>query len=128
MASAGIAGSWPRSVPCQLALKLGERPTENPPGQFHINLVFINRGFASCRLHGSPDVELIGPADPSLGSLYAIPRQVAKSEIVTLPIGRSAHAVLTWLSPSGGRKWNPGYVRVAVPTAGGGSFPMAMPW
>jgi hypothetical protein len=113
---------------CPLSLELGRR-SGTSPGQFHLDLVFVNRGDARCRLAGWPEVELIGPADPTFGSIYTLPRQSGHREAVTLPAGGSAHATLTWLPPSDHLpRWVPGYVRVVVPTASGPSAPMAVAW
>lgn len=113
---------------CALSLELGRR-SGTSPGQFHLDLVFVNRGDAGCRLAGWPDVELIGPDDPTFGSIYVLPRQSGRREAVTLPAGESAHATLTWLPPSDHlRRWVPGYLRVVVPTASGPSVPMAVAW
>jgi hypothetical protein len=112
-------------------LKFGGR-SEGPPGQFHLNLVFVNSDNltnTSCRVSGFPDVELIGPVYPMYGSIYVLPDQAGRSERVTLRPGQSAHAVLTWL-PASSRsdRWVPGYVRAVVPTNRGPSFAMALPW
>jgi hypothetical protein len=113
---------------CPLSLELGRR-SGTSPGQFHLDLVFVNRGDARCRLAGWPEVELIGPADPTFGSIYTLPRQSGHREAVTLPAGGSAHATLPWLPPSDHLpRWVPGYVRVVVPTASGPSAPMAVAW
>jgi Protein of unknown function (DUF4232) len=113
---------------CALSLELGRR-SGTSPGQFHLDLVFVNRGEARCRLAGWPDVELIGPNDPTFGSIYDLPRQSGRRETVTLPAGESAHATLTWLPPADHvTRWVPGYVRVVVPTANGPSGPMAVAW
>lgn len=109
--------------PCPLRLELG-RPTQSPPGQFHADLVLVADG-ERCRLSGSPEVELIGPADATFGSLYELPAQPLHRPAVTLQSGRSAHAVLTWLR---GGTWTPGYVRVVVRTNDTPGLPMAIPW
>ncbi len=121
---AGVVGSSGSAtpIPCNLTLKLGARSASS--GQFHANLVLANR-FTTCRLHGFPNVELIGPVDPTFGSIYVLPRQAGDSRRVTLRPGQRAHAVLTWLK---GGRWTPGYVRVVVPTSSGASVPMAVPW
>jgi hypothetical protein len=116
-------------VPCLLDLKYGSR-SEDPPGQFHLRLVFVNDVTnTACRLSGFPQVELIGPVYPMYGSIYMLPAEAGRPQSVTLRPGQSAHAVLTWLpasSPSD--RWVPGYVRVVVPTNRGPSFAMALPW
>ena len=118
-------------VPCDLKLKYGSR-SESPPGQFHLNLVFVNNDTVTktaCRLSGFPDVELIGPAFPTFGSIYALPRQARRATSVTLRVGQSAHAALTWLPSSRRRdRWVPGYVRVVVRTDRGPSLALALPW
>jgi hypothetical protein len=85
-----------------------------------VNLVFRNAGSTACRVSGFPDVELIGPKDPTFGSIYFVPDQAGRSESIALRPGQRAHAVLTWLPGS----WKPGYVRVVV----GRSIPTALPW
>jgi hypothetical protein len=122
-----VAAGSPASAPCQLTLKSGARQT-GPPGQYHLNLVFVDRGPTRCRLRGWPSIELIGPDDPSFGAIYVIPRRSGSSGNVVLSVGAAAHAALTWLPPSEGRPWVPGYLRAVVPTASGESLPMAVPW
>jgi hypothetical protein len=125
--AAGAGRNQP--IPCDLTLKFGKR-WESPPGQFHVNLVFVHYQYDTpCRLSGFPDVELIGPVYPSLGSLYVLPDQAGHAEGVTLRARQSAHAVLTWLPASlRSERWVPGYIRVVVPTNRGQSFAMALPW
>jgi hypothetical protein len=98
-------------VPCGLILKYGVR-SEKPPGHFHVDLVFLNSpGGTSCRVSGFPDVKLIGP------TVYAVRRQAARSQALTLRPGESAHAVLTWASPSRpGDRFVPVDLRVLVPS------------
>jgi hypothetical protein len=121
-----IAGT---KIPCDLTLKVGSR-FESPPGQFHANLVFANADYPRCRVSGWPDVELIGPDYPLFGTIYVLPQQAGKQTSVLLGAGKSAHAVLTWLPSSLAprARWTPGYVRVAVSTDAGPSFPMAVRW
>lgn len=115
-------------IPCDLTLKFGGR-SEGPTGQFHLKLVIVNHDVAACRVLGYPDAELIGPVYPTFGSIYVLPRQTGRTETVTLRVGESAHAVLTWLPPSDPRdRWVPGYVRIVVSTMRGPSFAMALPW
>ena len=71
-------------------------------------------------MSGFPDVELIGPNDPTFGSIYFVPDQAGRSESLALRPGQRAHAVLTWLPGP----WKPGYIRVVV----GRSIPTALPW
>jgi hypothetical protein len=121
------------SSPCDLALKPGSR-FQGPPHQFHVDLVVVNAAPAftapACRVSGWPEVELIGPAYPVFGSIYELPRQSGTSTTVTLKVGQSAHAVLTWLpsQPGSGPRWTRGYIRVVVHTDRGQSLPMALPW
>jgi hypothetical protein len=118
-------------IPCDLTLRFGSR-FEDPPGQFHVDLVVVNKDIVAnpvCRVSGYPAVELIGPAYPMYGVLYTLPRQVGRSETVTLRPGESAHSVLTWLPNSDpGDRWVPDYIRVAVRTSRGLSLAMAVPW
>jgi Protein of unknown function (DUF4232) len=114
--------------PCLLTLKLGLR-SEAPPGQFHVNLVIVNAGLFACRVHGWPDVELIGPVVPVFGSVYQLPQAAGRKATVDLRPGQSVHSILTWLPPAEPTaRWVPGYVRVTVPTSAGPSFAMALPW
>ena len=118
-------------IPCDLNLRFGSR-SESPPGQFHINLVVVNADDTNtiCRVSGYPNVELIGPAYPTFGTIYSLPQSYGHTESVTLRDGESAHAVLTWLPSSLDLRtqWVPAYVRVVVPTNAGPSFAMALPW
>ena len=118
-----------RPVPCDLTLRYGPQ-SEARSGQFHLNLIFANNpGDTPCRVFGFPDVELIGPAYPTFGSIYVLPDQAGTSQSVMLRPGQSAHSLLTWLrGPSSGHRWTPGYIRVVVPTNRGGSFAVALPW
>ncbi|CAB4684791.1 MAG: DUF4232 domain-containing protein [Actinobacteria bacterium] len=116
------------ALPCQLALEFGSR-TGDPGNQFQINLVVVNKDFVTCRLTGFPAVELIGPVDPLLGSIFTLPEQSGRSQVVALRPGQRAHAVLTVLPPDRqSAQWAPGYVRVVVQTGAGPSFAMALPW
>ena len=117
-----------RLSPCVLTLKYGAR-SEKPAGQLHVDLVVVNAGGTACRVAGFPDVELIGPVDPTFGSIYFVPDRAGRSSSIALRPGRRAHAVLTWL-PAAVRNggWRPGYLRVVVPTNRGASPAMALPW
>ena len=55
-AGASRTASGSASIPCSVSLKFGKR-WQSPPGQFHLNLVFVNNDVAACRLSGWPDVE-----------------------------------------------------------------------
>jgi uncharacterized protein DUF4232 len=126
-ACSGEAAGHPAST-CVLSLRFGAR-TQAPPGQFHVVLDFVNTGFGNCRLTGYPEVELIGPPDPLIGSLYALPNQKASTTTVVIRPNLVAHAVLTWLPPDvKSEHWTPGYIRVVVPTKDGPSYPTALPW
>src|SRR5438270_14089583 len=70
-------------IPCDLTLRFGRR-FESPPGQFHINLVFVNADYPRCRISGWPDVELIGPNYPIFGTIYVLPQQAGTTESVNL--------------------------------------------
>jgi hypothetical protein len=119
--------------PCDLALRLGSR-FQGPAHQFHVDVIVENAATAytapSCRVFGWPEVELIGPVDPVFGSIYELPPQSGASTPVMLKVGKSAHAVLTWLAspPASSSRWTPGYIRVVVRTNRGQSLPMALPW
>jgi hypothetical protein len=88
------------SSPCDLALKLGSR-SHGPPHQFHVDVVVVNAAPAAtappCRVSGWPRVELIGPVYLVFGSIYELPPQSGNSTAVTLKVGHTVHAVLTWL-------------------------------
>ena len=131
VAAGCLAGSGSASTPnpCDLVLRFGMR-SQGPSGQFHVNLVFTNAPYeAPCRVSAFPEVELIGPVDPTFGSIYVLPDQAGYSQSTVLRSGQKAHAVLTWL-PSSARsgRWVPGYIRVVVHTNRGPSFAMALPW
>jgi len=98
-------------VPCGLILKYGVR-SEKPPAHFHVDLVFLNSpGGTSCRVSGFPDVKLIGT------TVYGVRRQSGRSQTVNLRPGQSAHALLTWVSPSSrSDRWVPAALRVLVPS------------
>jgi Protein of unknown function (DUF4232) len=121
----------PGPVPCDLKLKFGAR-SEGPPQQFHVNLEVVNVDNSICRVSGYPDVELIGPDYPIWGTIYSLPQSTTlPAESVSLRLGQSIHAVITWLPssfPRGRYRWVPGYVRVVVRTNRGLSFAMALPW
>ena len=131
VATGGVAGSPAKgSIPCDLKLRFGH-VSKNYPGQFHLNLVIVSSDDIACRVSGYPDVELIGPVYPTYGSIYVLPQSVGRTESVSLRLGQSAHAVLTWLPSGFSRRpyrWTPDYVRVVVHTNRGPSFAMALPW
>ena len=101
---------------------------ERPTGHFHLTLVFFNRGPVTCRLVGWPDARLFGPADPALGPVYVLPRQPAHRPAFTLKAGSRAHAVLTWLKPSGSHGWVPLYLGMTIPSPGTLRVPLAIHW
>ncbi len=140
LASAGCGGdratgASPKGdtpTPCLLKAKLVSR-SEDPPGQFHANIVVENTDdltHKACRVSGAPDVELIGPALSMFGSIYSLPQSLGRNPGVTLRLGQSAHAVLTWLpwERSNPGPWLPDYIRVVVHTNRGPTFAVALPW
>lgn len=127
--AAGGAGAAPAAAPCFLKASFGARL--GGAGQSQVDIVLRNTGFDSCTLRGFPGVELIGPDDPDFGAVYSLPQQQVAARTVVLKPGARARFTLTWLpAEPGGPRWLPGYVRIALPAAGGsdGSFPMALAW
>lgn len=116
-------------APCLLKGSFGART--GSAGQSQVAVVLRNDGFAACTLRGFPEVELIGPADPDLGAVYALPRQQVAARTVVLRPGQKARFTLTWLpAEPGGPRWLPGYLRVVIPASAGSSasFPLALAW
>jgi hypothetical protein len=117
--SAGATGA----PACTLALRAGTA-SRSPPGQLHLRLVVVATG-GSCRVSGFPTVELVGADDPTFGPIYRLPAQTARPQSLLLRHGQRAHAVLTWLRDG---RWRPDYALVIVPTNGGPSPPLTLPW
>lgn len=112
--------------PCDIGIRFGS-PLEGPPGQWRVDIVVRNKG-RTCRVFGNPNVELIGPTRRVFGSLYQIPYQHGRKQVVVLRHGARAHARLTWLRDNTWGGWVPAYIRIVISTNHGQSLPIATPW
>ncbi|MFI9456683.1 DUF4232 domain-containing protein [Amycolatopsis sp. NPDC052450] len=91
-----------RCATADLAVSLGE-PTqlEEATGQYEVPLTFENVSPRACGLHGVPDVDLVGPADPN-GPVYHLPRVADGEPGTEVPPGSTATATVTVLSRTSG--------------------------
>jgi hypothetical protein len=101
-------GDAARCTAAELSASLG---TRTGPDQHTIPLTFTNTSAKACDLYGVPGVDLHGPADPTFGPVYSLPRPGAndgQQTHVLLQPGKSASAPLTYLSANPGEQaWVP---------------------
>ena len=85
-----------------LTLSLGATtPVAGGSGQYQLPLIFTNNGSTPCTLRGYPKAELHGPSDPN-GPVYQLPEAPAAVTTVTLTVGGTAEATLTYLKAENG--------------------------
>lgn len=103
-------------APCAaeaLNLSTRERPSDSP-GQSRLEVVLTNTSAQSCAVQGFPGVDLVGPADPTFGPTYQLPRQAADPAPLTVEPGAAVSSLLTYLS-GGPDGWVPATIVVTPP-------------
>ncbi|GAA4553510.1 hypothetical protein GCM10023175_49620 [Pseudonocardia xishanensis] len=89
--------------------------TTGEAGQRHTTIVWTNTSKAPCTMTGFGGVDLKGPADPTFGPTYSLPRAAEQPTTVRLAAGAAAHTVITWLPPQDGSGWTPTGMLVTPP-------------
>jgi hypothetical protein len=115
-----------------LSARLGSRAAvADTGGQYQVPVVFTNMGDRPCTLRGWPAVELRGPNDPN-GPTYQLSQSPATPKVVTLPVGGTAEALVTYLKYEAGdigslgsTDWTPTSTAVTPPGVVGA---LIMPW
>ncbi|MBB5917140.1 hypothetical protein BJY24_006052 [Nocardia transvalensis] len=100
-------------APESLALSTRERPSDSA-SQGTLDVVLTNTSAQACALQGFPGVDLVGPADPTFGPTYSLPRQAADPTPQTVEPGAAVSSLLTYL-PGGPDGWVPATVVVTPP-------------
>lgn len=89
-------------------------PAPDPDAQSQVTLTFTNVSAQACILQGYPDVDLLGPEEPTFGSTYRLPQQAGDPQPLTLAPNDAAAATLTFL-PGPPDGWVPTTIQVAMP-------------
>ena len=97
----------------ELTASLGR--TTGEAGQRHTAVVWTNTSDRTCTITGFGGVDLQGPADPTFGPTYSLPRSAAVPGTVRLAPGAAAHTLITWLPPQEGPGWTPSQMAVTPP-------------
>ncbi|WP_232021146.1 MULTISPECIES: DUF4232 domain-containing protein [Pseudonocardia] len=93
-------------------LDAGVGTTTGEAGQRHTTVVWTNTSSRPCTTAGFGGVDLRGPADPTFGPSYSLPRSAEQASPVRLDPGGTAHTVITWLP---GGDWTPTELVVTPP-------------
>lgn len=92
--------------------------TTGETGQRHTTVVWTNTSDEPCTTSGFGGVDLRGPADPTFGPSYSLPRSAKEASPVRLAPGGTAHTVITWLpggGPAPGAEWTPTEIVITPP-------------
>jgi Protein of unknown function (DUF4232) len=93
------------------SLNLHTSPPISPGQQvyLHFYVILTNASQQTCTLQGYPGVDLVGPADPTLGPTYSLLREDGDVRAVVLAPGASAASLLAFLPKVGANGLEPAW-------------------